>query len=111
MANALENVRVYQRGVWGHISCNCSQMLVKVHQGCTYVTGKIVFLESLKQPEAAMLPSCLVYLCVFVALSNAASLGMRKEIRLRHIHASTGVSVHAHLNFYFSLCGGSVFCF
>lgn len=50
---------------WGHISCKCSQMLVKVHQLCTW-DWKNLFLESPQPPEAraAMLPSCLVYLCV-----------------------------------------------
>lgn len=50
---------------WGHISCKCSQMLVKVHQLCS-CDWKNLFLERLQPPEAsaAMLLSCLIYLCV-----------------------------------------------
>lgn len=91
-----ERESVSKKG-WGHISCKCSQMLVKVHQLCI-CDWKNLFLESLQTPEAwaTMLPSCLIYLCVCGLEQCIKSWNEKspKEIGLRHIHCSAGVSVH-----------------
>lgn len=61
----------------GHISCKCSQMLVKVYLLCT-CDWKNSFLEGLLTPEARA--SFLLGLCifVFVASSFASSPGLNE---------------------------------
>lgn len=104
-------------GRGGHISCKCSQMLVKVHQLCTcdwkIFSWKAFSYRKLESPCFLLA----LFTCVLVALSNTAHLGMREVLKKSGSDTSTSMLLSLYMHMWictfsisFSLLMSLYFC-